>query len=504
MSVFSIEVGVALLGLALLLLEAFVPTISRRTLGLIGMGGVALAFLLLLGASTSQESLPSFIASCHELDSLAMFYKGFALVTTFIVLWLVLECAGYLSKFTLEGKVSELLSLPLIVCVGMMWMASAKDLVTVFVSLELVTVSFYVLVAFARKSTFSIEAGVKYLILGALSTGILVFGIAWVYGATGSLTFEGISKAVRSTEVHPQVLLMGSAFILAGLGFKVAAAPFHMWVPDVYQGAPTPVTAFLSVGSKAAGFIVLTRFVDALLVSGSRISIEVQALLLVAGAITVLLGALPAIFQSSLKRLLAYSSISHAGYLILALACVQSARFGISGGQIVAFYLATYLPMTMLAFLGLGIMRAQGLGEEIEDFRGLAKRSPLLALLMTIALASLAGLPLTAGFLGKMLVFVTLVDHAYWGALGCGIIAAAVGFYYYFKTILVMYSVGAADDSESPRIEPMTLCMGTKIGAIALAAVVILLGVYPKPLQSVLSANPVAPKVTAVSEAPSA
>lgn len=493
MSVFSIEVGVALLGLAMLLIEAFVPSISRRALGLIGMAGLALALVLLIAAPKTVDSLPGFVASCHQLDSLAVFYKGFALVTTLVVLWLVLECSGYLSKFTLEGKVSELLSLPLIVCTGLMWMASAKDLVTVFVSLELVTVSFYVLVAFARKSTFSLEAGVKYLILGALSTGILVFGIAWVYGATGSLTFEGISAAVRTTEIHPQVMLLGSAFILAGLGFKVAAAPFHMWVPDVYQGAPTPVTAFLSVGSKAAGFVVLTRFVEALLVPGSRILVETQALLLVAGAITVLLGSLPAIFQTSLKRLLAYSSISHAGYLILALACRESARFGISGGEIVAFYLATYLPMTMLGFLGLGIMRAQGLGEEIEDFRGFAKRSPLLALLMTVALASLAGLPLTAGFLGKMLVFVTLVDHAYWGALGCGVIAAAAGFYYYFRTILVMYSPASGDEAKAG---PFKLSTGTKVGAVALGLAIVVLGVYPKPLQSLLTPDVSATAVT--------
>jgi NADH-quinone oxidoreductase subunit N len=493
MSVFSIEVGVALLGLAMLLIEAFVPSITRRTLGIIGMSGLALALVLLVLAPKSVESLPSFVASCHQLDSLAVFYKGFALVATFVVLWLILECAGYLSKFTLEGRVSEMLSLPLIVCTGMMWMASAKDLVTVFVSLELVTVSFYVLVAFARRSAFSLEAGVKYLILGAISTGVLVFGIAWVYGATGALTFEGVSEAVRKAEIHPQVMLLGAAFVLAGLGFKVAAAPFHMWVPDVYQGAPTPITAFLSVGSKAAGFVVLTRFVEALLVPGSRILVETQALLLVAGAITVLLGSLPAIFQTSLKRLLAYSSVSHAGFLILALACRESPRFGISGGEIVAFYLALYLPMTMLGFLGLGIMRAKGMGEEIEDFRGLAKRSPLLALLMTIALASLAGLPLTAGFLGKMLVFVTLVDHAYWGALACGVVAAATGFYYYFRTILVMYSTADSADAKS---EPIQLALGTKIGAVALGGVILLLGVYPKPLQFLLDSAPPAAEVT--------
>jgi len=360
-------------------------------------------------------------------------------------------------------------------------MASARDLVTVFVSLELVTVSFYVLVAFARKSSFSLEAGVKYLILGALSTGVLVFGIAWIYGATGSMSFDGIARALANPATSKSAALFGAAMILCGLGFKVAAAPFHMWVPDVYQGAPTPVTVFLSVGSKAAGFVVLTRALDAFLVPGSIIASEVKALLLVTGSLTALLGSLPAMFQTSVKRLLAYSSISHAGYLILALACRDSARFDLSSGGIVAFYLATYLPMTVLGFFGLGLMRVNGLGEDLKDFTGLAKRNPLLALLMTISFASLAGLPLTAGFLGKLFVFLGLADHGYWGALSCAVIAAAAGFYYYFKTILAMYT------TEGTNVPALSFSGVTKTVAGTLAVIILILGVYPKPLQKVLT-----------------
>jgi NADH-quinone oxidoreductase subunit N len=480
MSVFTLEAGIALLGLALLMVEAFKPDISRRTLGLTAMAGTALALVLLPFCGTTQ---PGFMEAWHQLDTLAMFYKGFALVITLLVLWLTLECAPYLTRFTLDGRLAEMFSLPLITCAGMMWMASARDLVTVFVSLELVTVSFYVLVAFARKSAFSLEAGVKYLILGALSTGILVYGIAWIYGATGSMNFAAIGEALADPATNKPAALFGAALLLCGLGFKVAAAPFHMWVPDVYQGAPTPVTAFLSVGSKAAGFVVLTRALDAFLAEGSIIGSEIQALLLVAGSLTALLGSLPAMFQTSVKRLLAYSSISHAGYLLLALACRESARFDISSSGIVAFYLATYLPMTVLGFLGLGLMRANGLGEDIKDFAGLSKRNPFLALLMTISFASLAGLPLTAGFLGKLFVFLGLADHGYWGALSCAVIAAAAGFYYYFKTILVMYTV---EGSDTPAL---TISMASKVVAGALAAIILILGVYPKPLQKVLAAD---------------
>jgi NADH-quinone oxidoreductase subunit N len=500
MSVFSIEVALALLGLFLLCLEAFVPNIARRTLAGISMGGVALAFAGLLLASKSPDSLPAFVQPYLQLDTLALFYKGFALVITFLVLWLALECAPYLSGFTLGGKVSELFSLPLLVCVGMMWMASAKDLVTMFVSLELVTVSFYVLVAFARRSVLSLEAGVKYLILAALSTGFLVYGIAWVYGITGALTFDGIAHALTDPALPKLPMLLGAAFLLAGLGFKVAAAPFQMWVPDVYQGAPMPVTAFLSVGSKAAGFVVLTRVIDTFLTKGSIIAHEIQTLLFILGSITVLLGSLPAIYQSSVKRLLAYSSISHAGYLLLALACYGSARVNLSSGGIVAFYLATYLPMTVLGFLTLGLMRVNDQGEYLRDFTGLAKRSPVLGLLMTLSLASLAGLPLTAGFMGKMLVFVVLVENGCWVPLACATLGAAIGFYYlgaaigfyyYFRPILAIYS------SEVAPSAPLRLGIATKAGALVLGLAIVVLGVYPRPLQQILTPSPAAQAVAA-------
>jgi len=478
MSVFSIEVLLALLGLVILLVAAFLPRVSDRTLAWTGIAGCVVALLLLAGAS---KVLPAFVAPYYSVDSLALFYKGFALVITALVLWLVAESEKTLCAFSLDGRLGELIGLPLIVCTGMMWMASARDFVTVFVALELVTVSFYVLVAYTRKNALSLEAGVKYLILGAAATGVLVYGAAWVYGATGSLTFDGIAAAVKNPAVNKSVLLFGIAFLLAGLGFKVAAAPFHMWVPDVYQGASTPVTTFLSVGSKASGFIVLTRVIDSLLSDGSRVASEVTNLLLISAAITIILGSLPAIFQTSVKRLLAYSSISHAGFLLLALASRSSARFDLSSGGIVAFYLATYLPMTVLAFFVLCVARRHGIGDTLEELKGLGRRSPLLAFLLTIAMASLAGLPLTAGFLGKMLVFISAIDHGYWGVIGCAIIGAAAGFYYYFKVILAIYTTEGAPD------EPLKVSLSSKAIATALAVVIIVLGLYPKPLQNVLS-----------------
>jgi NADH-quinone oxidoreductase subunit N len=299
------------------------------------------------------------------------------------------------------------------------------------------------------------------------------------------LSFEGITNAVQGGEVNKTALLFGVSFLLAGLGFKVAAVPFQMWVPDVYQGASTPTTVFLSVGSKAAGFVVLTRVIEALTVSGSMVREEVITVLSIAGAVTVVVGSLPALFQTNVKRLLAYSSISHAGFLLLALAARDSVRVDLSPGGTVAFYLATYLPMTVLGFAALIQMRLNGRGEELDDFKGLAQKSPSLVLLVTLAFASLAGLPLTAGFFGKMWVILGLVDQQLWFALACAVIGAAAGFYYYFRVILAMFT-----PEEST--EPFRMGVLARAVCMVLGLTIAVLGVYPKPLQTLLAKVPAA------------
>jgi NADH-quinone oxidoreductase subunit N len=481
MSSFAIEIFLAVVGVLLLALDAFAPTLNRKAVPWAAIGATGLALILML---TRCDTVPAWIMPFYETDSLAIFYKVFALITTLVVLVLALETDFITAYFTspegVKTRIGEFYALPLIICSGMMWMASAKDLVTVFVPLELVTVSFYVLVAFTRRSAVSLEAGVKYLILGALSTGILVFGIAWVYGATGSLSFEGIAAAATKPATNTMALLFGAALLLAGLGFKVGAAPFQIWIPDVYQGAQIPVTAFLSVGSKAAGFVVLSRSVQAFLTHGSAISSQVQTALLAAAALTILLGSLPAIFQTNVKRLMAYSSISHAGFMVLALACGESARFSLGSSGLVAFYLATYLPATLLGFLVLAVLRSQGVGDNLKDITGLAKRSPALAFSFTVALASMAGLPLTAGFMGKMLVFLTAVDHGHYGVVAIAVVGAAAGFYYYFRPILAVYSSGESDGSKLSR------SMLARVTCFVLLVGVVAIGVYPKLLQGVL------------------
>lgn len=488
MSTFTIEIILAIAGVLLLALDAFVPALNRKTIPwlAIGITGIALIALHNSGAG----NIPDWLKASYATDSLALFYKAFALLTTLIVLIIALESdlvvAHYTSSESVRTRIAEFYALPLIICAGMMWMASAKDLLSVFVPLELVTVSFYVLVAFTRRSAMALEAGVKYLILGALSTGILVYGIAWIYGATATLSFDGIAAAAAKADTNKTALLFGAALLLAGLGFKVGAAPFQIWIPDVYQGAPTPVTAFLSVGSKAAGFAVLTRAVLAFVGSGSVITTPIQTALLAGAALTILLGSLPAIFQTNVKRVLAYSSISHAGFILIALACGGSATVGITAPNIVKFYLATYLPMTLLGFLILAVLRAQGVGDELKDLTGLAKRHPGIAFAMTVALASMAGLPLTAGFMGKMFVFIAAVEQHHYGAVAIAVVGAAAGFYYYFRPILAMYS---NRDGETTKLTWSPLA---RVTALVLIAGIVALGVYPKLLQGILQPIPVA------------
>src|SRR5205807_7534551 len=307
------------------------------------------------------------------------------------------------------------------VCAGLMWMASAIDFVMIFVSLELVSISFYVLVSFTRRNPASLEAGVKYLVLSALATGFFVYGITWIFGATGQTSLQKITLSFTQGTFEPNAALFGGVLVMVALGFKIAAVPFHIWVADVYQGAPTPVTAYLSVGSKAAGFIVLLRVLEPFLILP-----QMRRLLVAIAILTLIYGNLAALPQTNVKRLLAYSSIAHAGYLLIAVVSFS--------GRAVAFYLVAYLLMTLLSFAVL-VLVGQRAGDQLENFAGLSQRSPFLAFAMLVAMASLAGVPFTAGFLGKFLVFDAAISEHHFSLVVVGVIAVAAGFYYYFKVV---------------------------------------------------------------------
>jgi NADH-quinone oxidoreductase subunit N len=493
MNTLSLELGLGVLGLLLLVAESF-SFIPRKSIAYVALAGVGAALVLLVTCA-SGGAVPAGLQEFYVVDRLALFYKGLALVSTLVVIILSLEYASVINQFvsakpgqTKEAGLGEFFCLPLFVCVGMMVMASAVDIITIFVALELVTISFYVLVAFMRRNALSLEAGVKYLILGALSTGLLVYGMAWLYGLTGETTLAGISGKLQHWEGGAVAPLFASALVLAGLGFKVAAVPFQIWVPDVYQGAPTPVTAFLSVGSKASGVIVLTRLFESLVAGGSVVAQPLIQFVLILAGVTIAVGNFAALKQTNFKRLLGYSSIAHAGFLLLALGS-RHAVSGFSPAQIAAFYLATYVPMTFVCFLVLSAGRAQGLSDEIVSYTGLAKKCPVLAGALMLALASLAGLPLTAGFMGKLLVIFSAAYDGSYLVLALAVIGAITGFYYYFKVILVLY---AKPEGATPTVKLSRLSRAT---LIVLAGAIVVIGVYPKSVQCVLKGAKKAEKV---------
>jgi NADH-quinone oxidoreductase subunit N len=460
----DLEIAVIVFGMVVLMLEVFAPRLDKRTLAYIAIGSLTMVFLAtwFVAPAPAIQSGTGFW-SFYTADPLSIFFKRFALVTTILVLIMMIDYAPVVTAGT-SGRsgLGEFFALPFFTCAGLMYLVSAIDFVMIFVSLELVTISFYVLVSFTRRNPVTLEAGVKYLVLSALSTAFLVYGIAWIFGATGETNLQRITAALANPDSEGGAALFGAVLVLVALGFKIAAVPFQIWVPDVYQGAPTPVTAFLSVGSKAAGFIVLLRVLRPFMMLP-----QMQRLLVLIALLTVIYGNLAALPQNNLKRLLAYSSIAHAGYLLIGVACLD--------GDAVVFYLAAYLLMTLLSFAVL-IIVAQQTGESIADFDGLAKRSPFLAFAMLIGMVSLAGLPFTAGFLGKFFIFYAAIAQHQTTLVAVGVITVACGFYYYLKVVRAMYWQAPASTAS------ISITGLSRLTMTGLIAAIFLLGVYPQPI----------------------
>src|SRR6184192_3908430 len=463
----ELEIAVLVLGMAILLVEAFATKIDKRVLAFVAIAGLALvlvaSFFIAPNGSTIQATG---FWSFYTADRLSIFFKQFSLLATIFVLILMTDYAPVLrSSFpgaTLQAGLGEFFALPIFTCVGLMYLVSAIDFVFIFVSLELVTISFYVLVSFTRRNPITLEAGTKYLVLSTVSTAFLVYGIAWIFGVTGQTNLHQLTQALGNPDVDRGAALLGMVFVLVALGFKIAAVPFQIWVPDVYQGAPSPVTAYLSVGSKAAGFVVLLRVLLPFLALP-----QTQRLIVLIALLTLIYGNLAALPQANLKRLLAYSSIAHAGYLLIGVAC-----FDVSA---ISFYLAAYLLMTLLSFAVL-IIVAQQTGEQIADFDGLAKRSPFLAFAMLIGMISLAGVPFTAGFLGKFFIFYAAILQRQIALIVVGVITVGCGFYYYLKVVRAMYWQSGVN---TDKISVNGL---SRIAISALIIATIWFGIYPQPI----------------------
>lgn len=480
MNTLPLVIAVVALAIVLLFIEAFVDRPNKGFLAYLGAWGLGIILVASFLPLPMPSALSTMSAPFLNSDALSVFFVRFILLTTIVVLLMapgfqpVLE--RYLPAERKGGGTGEFSILPLFSCAGLMLMVSAIDFVMIFVSLELATITLYILVSYLRQNNASLEAGVKFLILGALSTGFIVFGITWLFGVTGTTNLDALPAAISALPENAlPPLVFGIGMILVALSFKMAAFPFQFWVPDVYQGAPTPVTAYLSVASKAAGFVVLIRL---LLVLGTIPVLEhkLQVVITLLAVLTLIFGNFSAIPQTNMKRLLGYSSIAHAGYLFMGVASLGS-RLAVPA---IGFYLAAYLAMTLLPFVVLTVVSEATGGDEISRFNGLSKRSPLLAGAMLLSMASLAGIPFTAGFIGKLLIFSVALKQGHYGLVILGCVTVAAGFYYYFKVIRAMYWQQPSEETTVP-------VTGTVKFLIAvLSAAILGMGIYPGPVLAAL------------------
>jgi len=377
---------------------------------------------------------------------------------------------GYLQRMNLAR--GEYYALLLFSISGMMLMASAGDLILVFLALELLSIPLYVLAAFARPEARSEEAGMKYFLLGAFASSFLLYGVALVYGATGSTSFTAIVAAVAGGLAHPLYLVLGAGLILVGLGFKVAAVPFHMWTPDVYQGAPTSVTAFMALGAKTAGFAALLRTFLVILPS---ISEQITPVLLWVTIATLIAGNLLAIAQNNVKRMLAYSSISHAGFILMAVVAYGSdaARFDVVASSL--FYLLAFAFASFGSWaVVMALEQREGRGLEFSDYAGLGRKHRGLAIAMAVFMLSFTGVPPTLGFAGKFFLFRSVLEGGFVGLAIVGMLASLISAYYYLRLVVVIFM----QDGEPQVVRETWL----NLTAMASAVATVLLFVFSEPL----------------------
>jgi len=447
----------------LILLDLCPPRHRKEHLGFVGLLGVvaALVATLLLGGGEGRA-----FRGMVALDPFAIFFNVVICYATALVLLFSMD---YLKRHGIEA--GEYYILVCFAALGMMLLASATDLIVVFVAIELMSLSLYALAGFFRGQLSAGEAAMKYLLLGAFSGGFFLYGIALVFGATGTTNLDRLATALGQGAVREDPLLMiGMGLLLVGFGFKISSVPFHMWAPDVYEGAPTSVTALIATGSKAAAFAALLR----VLLSAFKSAQPDWTLSLWAAAIlTMTVGNVLAIAQSNLKRMLAYSSIAHVGYMLIGV--VVGTQLGAAA---VLYYLAAYTFMTAGAFGVILLLERRGAeAVQLGDYAGLAARHPLLALLLALFLLSLIGFPPTAGFVGKFYLFSAAIEAGYVGLAILAVLNAVIASYYYLRLIVYMYM-------REPEGEPVVAAL-TPAAGLGLAVAVwgtLHLGLAPGPL----------------------
>ncbi len=456
------EIFVAVAAMALLLIDLFIDKDKK-----VITAYAAIAVTLVAALLSVKVMMPEVVTA----------FYGFFVLDQFAVLAKVLICLGSAFGMVLsinymkdEPHLGEYYVLMLFAMLGMMLMASANNFIIMYLGMELMALCVYVLVSYQRDVLRSSEAALKYFILGALSSGMLLYGVTFLYGVTGSFDFAAIGTALSASEGHAgSAVLLGLVFVIAGMAFKVSMAPFHMWTPDAYEGAPTPVTAFMSIGPKVAGFVIFVRVLaDAM----PALQHEYTLILTGLAVLTMAVGNLAAIAQRNIKRMLAYSTIGHVGFVMLGL--IAANTDGYAG---IMVYMSIYLFMNMGAFAIVILMRREGIqGELLDDFAGLSKVRPGYALAMGLFMFSLAGIPFLGGFWAKYVVFLAAIEAGHLYLVLYALLFSAVGAFYYIRVVKYIYfdAERVAFNFDESRLMQLTV--------LVTAIAVVVLGIYPDPL----------------------
>ena len=470
------EIGMAILICLVLILDLFVAIENKARVGVAALVGVVILALVALGQW--GEGARTTFNGFYVADNLSVFVKACVLACAAISILLLLQYAK-VEKI----NYGELYAMLLFSVFGMLVMASGNDLLTIYLGVETMSISIYVLVAFMRHDPLSREAGLKYFLMGAFASGVLLYGMALAYGFTGTTSIRGIAAALSgeggAAIASNPMMIFGLILMVAGFGFKLAAAPFHMWLPDAYTGAPTPVTGFMSVAVKFATVAALMRI---FFLAFPAMAERWNALLWALAAFTMIWGNVAAIAQTSLKRMLAYSSIGHAGYLLMGVVVSMSvvdgkAAFSSMGISAVTFYLLAYLFTNLGAFGMLVLVCREGYrGDSIEDWRGIGQAHPWAGLAFVVFLLSLGGIPPTAGFVGKLYLFAAAVQNEYYWLAAIGLLTSAVSMYYYGRIIMVMFM-----ENREERQEAATLSKAPSLlfALVVLVVATLLLGLFP-------------------------
>jgi len=462
------EIFLATAGFAVLLLGIPLGRGGVRPLALVGVGSLAVTGVLVWLVGRPVDGPAIILGDMLVIDQFAVFFKLLILAAGMVAIFM---SAGYLERFGYGG--GEYVSLILFATVGMFIMASGANLASLYVGLELMALSVYVLVGYFKLEIKSNEGAIKYFVLGAASSAILLYGISLIYGSLGTLDLQEIRESLVALPTANPMLVLGMVLVSFGMLFKVAAVPFHVWTPDAYEGAPTPITAFISVAPKAAAFAMFMRlFFDAFAPGVEHWRI----VLWVASAATMIYGNVAALTQDNVKRMLAYSSIAHAGYALMGLVA-----FNEMGAWALLMYMLIYAFMNLGAFGFVILLESKGFaGEKIVDYAGLARRHPGAALGMLIFMLALAGIPPTAGFMGKLYLFAAAVEGGYVLLTLIAVIMSAVSLYYYFRIVVQMY----LQDGEEEGAEPAELLRDRWTEAMIAVCIVatMVIGVWPRPI----------------------